>query len=345
MNKRNTIIILIVLLIWNIVLTVLFVNANNTSQIVTEENVYGISTDLTEVAQDSYSSVVSVKSSSGQQTGFIYKQDNNTAYIVTTFHGIGNENLVSVTFANNKTVPASIIGFDLLRDVAILSIDSPYTLNVTKAGDNDYAKNGEFVICIGSSNNIKSSNNVKLGIISNTIVNIKDQVTFQKTDYDVKKEMLALSLDVSEGFSGSPIFNMKGEVIGMVQMDDDELTYCLTINEIKTIADLAIDGKEVNKIELGIKGNYVKNMEDYERNMLNIPLEVINGYYIEEVEQHSLASKLELMPTDIIFSINNIQINTQKDFLNALYSNTSQEINLTVYRGDKTIDIKENLND
>ena len=43
--------------------------------------------------------------------------------------------------------------------------------------------------------------------------------------------MLALSLDVGEGYSGSPIFNMKDEVIGMVQMGDDEEIYSLTINE------------------------------------------------------------------------------------------------------------------
>lgn len=345
MNKRNITLLVIILLIWNIILTVLLFNNKETPQTVTEENVYGISTDLTKVAKDCYTSVVTVKSISGKQTGFIYKQVEDTVYVVTTYHGIGNDNSISVTFANNKTIPATLVGFDYKTDVAVLSLESPYVLNITKCGDNEYTNSGEFIICIGSGINDISTNDVKLGIISNGLINISDTITYNKENYNIQKEMLGLSLDINEGYSGSPILNMKKEVIGMVQMSDDDRTYALTINEVKLIADNIIENKQVDKLYLGVKGKYIKNMEDYERNMLDISFDITNGYYVEEILKDSLASDLNVLNSDIIISINNSQINNQKDLLNALYSNNSEELTISVYRNGETVELKDITND
>ena len=345
MNKRNITIIIVILLIWNVVLTVLFVNKNKSTTTVTEENVYGISTDLTKVVKDSYSSVVRVKSSFGNQTGFIYMQNNNTAYIVTTYHGIQKDNTITVTFANGKSIAATSIGNDKLLDLAVLSIDVPYVLNPVKCGDNEYTNKGEFVICIGSGSDTKKSNDIKLGIVSNNLLNIDDKVTIDKQSLKTQKEMLALSLDVGEGYSGSPIFNMKDEVIGMVQMGDDEEIYSLTINELKIVADKIINNNKYNKLDLGIKGRYIKDLENYEKNMLNIPFESINGYYVEDVLPNSLSSKLGIQLGDIIISINNTQINSQKDLLNFLYSNTSEDIAIIINRTDNQLELKGSIND
>lgn len=345
MNKKNITLLVIVLLIWNVILTVLLFNNKETPQTVTEENVYGISTDLTKVAQDCYSSVVAVKSINGKQTGFIYKQDKETVYIVTTYHGIGSDNAVSVTFANNKTIPATVVGYDYKTDVAVLSLESPYVSNIVKCGDNEYTNSGEFIICIGSGTDAVSTNDVKLGIISNGLINISDTITYNKENFNIQKEMLGLSLDVNEGFSGSPILNMKKEVIGMIQMSDDDRTYALTINEVKLIADSIINNQQNDKLYLGVKGKYIKNMEDYERNMLDISFDITNGYYVEEVLKDSLATDFNILNSDIIISINNSQINSQKDLLNALYSNNSEDLTISVYRDGETIDLKGTMND
>lgn len=345
MNKRNITLLIIVLLVWNVILTVLLVNNNKTTQTITEENVYGISTDLTKVAQSCYSSVVEVKSMFGSQTGFIYKQTDDKTYIVTTFHGIGNDNVVSVIFANNKTIPASVVGFDYLSDVAVLAIDSPYKLNVVKCGDNEYTSNGEFVICIGANDGVDSSNDIELGIISNQLVNVKDVITYQRKNYNIQKEMISLSLNSKEGYSGSPIFNMKNEVIGMIQMNDNKKTYSITINELKIIVDNIINKHQINKLDLGVNGKYVVYMEDYERNMLNISFDIIGGYYVNSINPKSIASKLGINPSDIILSINNVPINNQKDLLNILYSQDLSEISCLVYRNSENVELKGTIND
>lgn len=343
--KKRYIVVILIIVIWNIVLTFFLFNNNPKQTTITEENVYGISTDLTEVAQDSYTSVVSVRTSYGKQSGFIYKQENDKAYIVTTYHGIGKDNAVSITFANNKTYTGTVEGFDYLYDIAVISIESPYKLNVVKCGDNEYIKNGEFIININSSNSKDITNDVSLGIVSNKLINIEDIITYDKQNYNVKKEVINLSLQSSEGNSGSPIFNMKSEVVGMIQMNDDRRTYALTINEIKIIVDNIISNNEYIKINLGIKGRYINTLEEFEKNMYNIPFEVINGYFVEEVSVNSLSSSLGVQNGDIIVSINGNSINNQKDLLDNLYSNTSNEILITVFRIDKTVDLKGLLND
>lgn len=345
MNKKNITLVLIILLIWNVALTVLLINSKESKQTITEENVYGISTDLTKVAKDGYSSVVSIKSSYGRQSGFIYKQDSDKTYIITTYHGIKDEQTVSVGFVNGKTVVGSIIDYDDEMDVAVISIDSPYILKVVKCGDSEYTKNGEFIICINASSDKESINDIELGIVSNNLICIEDTITINKENHYVQKEMIGLSMNSTEGFSGSPIFNMKNEVIGMIQMSSEERTYSLTINEIKLIVDKIINGNKSKKINLGIKGKYLSNLEDYERNMLNISFDVTNGYYINEIRSNSLASGLSLQISDIIIAINGNTINSQKDLLNALYTDSSDEITLSVYREGQLIEIKGDLND
>lgn len=344
-KKKIFAITLAALLVWNIILTLLIVNGTNSKTTVTEENVYGISTDLTTVAKDVYSSVVGVKTSYGNETGFIYKQNDNIAYIVTTYHGIGKDSAATVSFANGKTVSASVVGYDFKRDIAVLSFDSPYLLNVVKCGDNEYTKNGEFIICISSSNNKDITNDVNLGIVSNNLIDINDEIVFERKKYSVQKEMIALSLNTKEGYSGSPIFNMKNEIIGMIQLNDDERAYSLTINEIKLIAEKIINNEEINKIDLGIKGKYISNFEDYDRNMLNISFDVTNGYYVNNVAFNSIGNKLDIRASDVILSINNAPIKGQKDLLNCLYSNSNDEITIQVYREGNTLTLKGNIND
>lgn len=344
MKKINIFIVL--LLIWNIALTVYVFYSKNTNTTITEENVSGFSTDLTKVAEDARSSVVVVESSYGKQSGFIYKQQEDKAYIVTTFHGIGESENASVTFLNGKSFPASIVGYDFICDVAVLSIDVPYKLNVVKCGDNEFLKAGEFIINIGTAANGNFINDIELGVISNSLININDNVIYNKNKYSLNKEVESISLNAKEGYSGSPILNMNNEVVGMVEMSNDNNgIYALTINEIKIVADSIINGKEISKLDLGISGDYIKTLKEYERNMFNLPLDVANGYYVKTVYSLGLASELGLLNGDIIISINDKAINTQKDLLNILYSDNGNELTLSVIRNNERIELKGLIND
>lgn len=344
MKKVNIFIVL--LLVWNIALTAYVLYFKSTNTTITEENVSGFSTDLTKVAEDSKSSVVVVESSFGKQSGFIYKQQDDKAYIVTTFHGIGDSDVASITFLNGKTFTANIEGYDFRSDIAILSIEVPYKLNVVKCGDNEFLKSGEFIINIGTSADGNYINDIELGIISNSLININDNVTYDREKYSFNKEVISISLNVKEGYSGSPIMNMNNEVVGMVEMSNDNNgIYAITVNEIKLVADSILNGKEINKLNLDISGDYVKTLKEYERNMYALPLDISNGYYVKTVYSTGLASKLGLLNGDIIISINDKAINTQKDLLNILYGENGNELTLSVVRNNEYIELKGLIND
>ena len=345
MKKRWLVFAILILIIWNIILTVILVNGkNNSKTTVTEENVFGISTDLTKVADIGKASCVVVESIYGKQSGFIYKQNQNVAYVVTTFHGIEDSKTVSIVLANGKTYIGTVVGFDYLKDVAVLSFETEYKFNEIKCGDNELIRDGEFIINIGTNDKDISINNIMLGIVSKNLVVIHDSIEYEKKIYYVDKEMMSISSDVTHGYSGSPLFSMKGEIIGMVEMKDENRIYATTINELRIIVDKIINNEKVNKIDLGIKGLYVKTLKDYERNILNIPFDIITGYYVESIDNTKLAFKLGLEQGDIIISINGTNIDNQKEMLNILYEDY-EELNLIVYRNEKEIEIKGFAND
>ena len=342
MYKRN--ILFLILIIWNIVITVMLFNKNEQKTTVTEETVYGISTDLTKVADTGNASCVVINSSFGKQSGFIYKQEEKTVYIVTTYHGIGSDKIATVTLANNKNYSGTIIGSDPFSDVAILSIETEFQTQPVKCGDNELTNEGEFVINIGTNDGDKFINNIQLGVVSKKLVPVVNNVEYQKNKYSIYEEDITLSLNSNEGNSGSPLFNMKSEIIGMVKMTDNNSTYAITINEIKKIADAIIGGEEIQKIDLGISGRYISSLKDYERNMLNIPFEILNGYYVESVSTKKAGYSLGIQQDDVILFINDKSILSQKDMLNFLYSK-SKEVRITVFREDRTIELQGSLND
>lgn len=337
---------ILILLIWNIVLTVFVFYKKEKETTVTNENVYGFSTDLTKVAEDAKSSVVVVETTYGKQSGFIYKQQDSIAYIVTTFHGIGNDTIASVTLLNGKVFTANIVGYDFLSDIAVLSIETPYKLNVVKCGDNEYLKAGEFVINIGTGSHADYINDIELGVVSNNLINIVDNITYNKEKYSVDKELVSISLNVGEGYSGSPVFNMSNSIVGMVEMDNSNNgIYAITINEIKLVADSIISQKEINKMNLGISGEYVASLEEYEKNIYNLPLDVLDGYYVKTVASEGLASKIGVSNGDIVESINGMKVVTQKDLLNIIYGNTSNDITLLIIRNNEKLELKGKIID
>lgn len=345
MKKRWLVIVVSILIIWNIVLTIMLVNKKDDSKMtVTEENVFGISTDLTKVADIGKTSCVVVESVYGKQSGFIYKQNQNTVYVVTTFHGIEDSKTASVVLANGKTYLGTVVGFDYLKDIAVLSFETEYKFNEIKCGDNELISDGEFLINIGTNDTDVSINNIMLGIVSKNLISIHDTIEYNKETYSIDKEMMSISSDITHGYSGSPVFSMKGEIIGMIEMKDDNRVYAITINELKIVVDKIINNEEVNKIDLGIKGLYIKTLKDYERNVLDIPFDIISGYYIESIDNNKLAFKLGLEQGDIIIFINGTNIENQKEMLNILYGN-SEELNLLIYRNEKEIEIKGSVND
>lgn len=346
-NNRLLYLIIAILVIWNVSITVFLINNkldNNNEQNVIETNVTGFATDLTKVVETSKSSVVVVSTSVSTATGVIFNNNGDSTYVVTTCHSVDDNLPITIIFASGATFDGQLIGKDIFADIAVIKVDTNVDTNPIKLGNSNIIKNGEIVVCIGTPVSSAYANTNEIGIISNSLISLSNSINYEEKTIDYISNMVQLSSGVTHGYSGAPVLNMAGEMIALVTMKNETAVFALPTNEIKIIVENIISGNEYEKIQLGIKGLFVEKLETYEKNQLNIPLDVNSGYYVNNVRSLSLANSLEIKEGDIIISINDISINNNNDLLSFEYSNTDS-LTIQIIRNNENITLVGNIND
>ncbi len=133
-------------------------------------------------------------------SGFIIDED---GYVVTNYHVIKDADEIVVKLSDRRELQAEVVGSDERSDMALLKIDAD-NLPVVKIGDSSKLKVGEWAMAIGSPFGFDHS--VSVGVISAIGRNLPSEnyVPFIQTD-----------VAINPGNSGGPLFNLKGEVIGI----------------------------------------------------------------------------------------------------------------------------------
>ena len=156
-------------------------------------------------------------------SGFVIAEDGR---IMTNYHVIAGCQDASVFMEDGSEYYVEYVtGLDIDRDIVVLKIDA-VDLPAVKVGDSDLVKTGQRVVAIGSP--LGLFNTVSEGIISSNSRSIDGQ-RFIQTD-----------AAVSPGSSGGPLFNTRGEVIGVVTStlnDGQNLNFAIPINEVRHIAE------------------------------------------------------------------------------------------------------------
>lgn len=136
-------------------------------------------------------------------SGFIVDAENG--YIITNNHVIRDADEVNVTLWNDETLDAEIIGVDEKTDIAVLKVDPEEAqLAAVEFGRSDILRVGDWIVAIG--NPFGLGGTVTAGIIS------ARQRDINSGPYD---DYLQTDASINRGNSGGPMFNMKGEVIGI----------------------------------------------------------------------------------------------------------------------------------
>ncbi len=135
-------------------------------------------------------------------SGFIISAD---GYVLTNHHVVKNADEIMVRLGNRSELPAKLIGSDERSDIALLKIESKNgPLPTVKIGDPGRLKVGEWVLAIGSPFGFDHS--VTAGIVS-----AKGRALPQ----DTYVPFIQTDVAINPGNSGGPLFNMKGEVVGI----------------------------------------------------------------------------------------------------------------------------------
>lgn len=346
MKNNNKLIYLLIGLIsiWLFIVTInIFNNKRINNEIINEYNVVGFSTDFTKVIDEKKSCIVTINADNKISTGFVYKQIDDKVYILCSYHGIVDAISINTILPNNINVNANLLGYNQYADVALLEINIPFNINALNLVDSLLLKPGEFLINIGTPS-LDLSESIELGMFS-SIRNIVNSISIDDVEQEYYLDVLQLSSNLKSGYSGSPLLNMNGDVVGMITMSDNkDNCFAISTNEIKLIAEALLNNEKSNRYQLNIKGLYLKDMPSYKKTNLNLDVELISGLYVEKIMKDSICSTVGIKTGDIILSINDINIETLNDYLNILYSNTDSLV-FKVLRDNNELEFKVDLYD
>ncbi len=134
-------------------------------------------------------------------SGFVFDP---SGYILTNNHVVNGANNVTVTFPDGTVYPAIIAGRDEDADLAVLKVDAGHPLPFLRFGDSAKLRVGDWVLAVG--NPFGMSNTNTAGIVSALHRQIGD------TKFD---DFIQTDAAINKGNSGGPLFNLKGQVIGV----------------------------------------------------------------------------------------------------------------------------------
>ena len=264
----------------------------------------------------------------GLGSGFIISAD---GYVITNAHVVQRADEVTVTLTDKREFKAKVIGTDERTDVAVLKIDTTGLPKLT-IGDSDKVRVGEWVLAIGSPFGFE--NTVTAGIVSAKSRDTGDFVPFIQTD-----------AAVNPGNSGGPLFNTKGEVIGInSQIFSGSggylgISFAIPVNTAMNVANQLIKTGKVNRGRVGVAMNPGPITKDLVE-ALGLPS--TKGALIDEVTKDSPAEKAGILAQDMILKVNGKQIDTYIDVTRAI-SNTEPgtKVVLTIWRkgGQKEITV------
>ena len=272
--------------------------------------------------------------SQGSGSGFIVGKNDTELLIATNNHVIDSATKIEITFIDDVTLEATIKGTDSIADLAIIAVpldtisaDTLAVIRVATLGDSEAVRLGEMAIAIG--NALGYGQSVTVGYIS-----AKDRsVTVDGN------EMILLQTDaaINGGNSGGPLFNTKGEVIGInsVKYADtsvEGMCFAIPISRAIPILNDLMSRETLAEEDKGFLGISSRSVTDTMADFYGWPM----GAYIVEVLAGSPAETANLYVGDIVTRVNNVQITTADQLVAAVSS----------YRHGTTVDltVQRNIN-
>ena len=255
----------------------------------------------------------------GQGSGFIFSED---GYVLTNAHVVANADEVIVTLTDKREFKAKVIGSDQRTDIAVLKLEATGLPKVT-LGDSDKVRVGEWVMAIGSPFGFE--NTVTAGIVSAKTRETGEFVPFIQTD-----------AAVNPGNSGGPLFNIKGEVIGInSQIYSDGggyigISFAIPINTANETANQIIKGGRVTRGRIQIEMEQGGITDDLAE---SFGLPKSPGVMIKSVEKGGPADKAGIQGKDIIRKVNGVAVKNNIDVVRAISTKApGSKLTLSIWR-------------
>jgi serine protease Do len=260
----------------------------------------------------------------GAGSGVIISHD---GCILTNNHVVEGAKEVEVTLADTREFKAKVVGRDPKTDLAVLKIDAGKNLPAANLGDSDQLKVGDWVLAIG--NPFGLSHTVTAGIVS-----AKGRV-IGAGPYD---DFIQTDASINPGNSGGPLFNMKGEIVGIntaIIPNGQGIGFAIPVNTAKPLIPQLVAKGEVIRGYLGV------NIQSVTPDLADaMKLEVRRGALVADVVSGGPADRAGIRRGDVIVSYDGKKVEDSHDLPNAVAATpVDKEVTVTVVRGGKERDI------
>jgi serine protease Do len=231
-------------------------------------------------------------------SGFIIDK---AGHIFTNYHVIEQAEEIKVKLSNGEEYDAQVIGTDPKTDLALIKVKAAVNLPVVHIGDSDKLEVGEWVVAIGNPFGLEQT--VTAGIIS-----AKGRV-IGAGPYD---DFLQTDASINPGNSGGPLFNLKGEVVGIntaIVASGQGIGFAIPVNMAKRLLPQLKKGR----VTYGYIGATIQNLTP--ELATSFGLEETKGVLISEVVSDGPAEKSGMKKGDIVIEYDGKKVDTMHQLL------------------------------
>ena len=257
-------------------------------------------------------------------SGFIIKENGT---VVTNNHVIANAEDILVR-VGDKEYKAKVVGADPYMDIAVLKMETKDKFTPVSFGDSDKARVGDWAVAIG--NPFGLGGTVTAGIISarNRDINLTRYDDFIQTD-----------ASINQGNSGGPLFNLKGEVIGINtaiiapgQSGSIGIGFAIPANAASNVIDQLMEFGETKRGWLGVR------IQEVSKEIAEVEKIKPEGALLASVGENSPADKAGIKAGDIILEFDGKKIDSMRT-LPKVVANTKvgKSVQLKIWRNKKLI--------
>ena len=280
-------------------------------------------------------SVVLIETDIATGSGFIITAD---GYVVTNYHVVEGARTIDVVLYNNSSYSATLEGYDSSNDVAVLKMEGSF--QPVKLGSSDDLIVGDQVVAIGN----------PLGELTSTLT--VGYVSAKGRDVSTDSatiNMIQTDCAINSGNSGGPLFNMKGEVVGITTAKYSGLSasgasiegigFAIPMDDAAGIIDDLMEFGYVRSAYLGIT---VYSVLPDDAEMFGRPL----GCLVNEVTPGSCAAIAGLKKADVITGLGGYKIDCYTDLARALRSfDGGETTTITIDRSGQTMVLEITLDE
>ena len=265
----------------------------------------------------------------GTGSGFIISAD---GLILTNHHVVDGADEIKVRLTDNREFTGKVLGSDAKTDIAVVKIDAK-DLPYLTMGNSDELKVGEWVAAIGSPFGL--DNTVTSGIVS---------AKSRKLPSDQYVPFIQTDAAVNPGNSGGPLFNMKGEVVGINSQIFSTsggfmgLSFAIPSNLAMQIKDQLVKNGKVTRGRIGVVIQSVT--QDLAE---SFGMKAPKGAIVSQVEKDGPAAKAGLQEGDIITAVNGKAIDDSVDMpviIGSMAPGSIAKLSIIRNNKDMTLDVK-----